>query len=233
VERAAPIPPHPGCAGRPSAWMAVPRGKVEPASATSARSFRKNASIASFSARAARRHAGRGGPRPRDRSPLLELLTSDSGRLFRFAIAIQESVDRRRLPLLVVQTGSAERIPGDCRFAGAAACRPRVSEQTSCLQPARELASKPTVGGLRSGGGADVSERDSRRLSHVVHFATLADSARRGRVPADAEVEQPGERAEKPFGADRPANASPVDWIRQLIDALATLNAMVTSGSSG
>jgi len=72
VERAAPIPPHPGCAGRPSAWMAVPRGKVEPASATSARSFRKNASIASFSARAARRHAGRGGPRPRDRSPLLE-----------------------------------------------------------------------------------------------------------------------------------------------------------------
>lgn len=29
------------------------------------------------------------------------------------------------------------RIPSDCRFAGAAACRPRVSEQTSCLQPAR------------------------------------------------------------------------------------------------
>ena len=43
-------------------------------------------------------------------------------------------------------TDSAERIPGDYCFARAAAFRPRGSEQTSCLEPALELASRATVG---------------------------------------------------------------------------------------
>ena len=86
---------------------------------------------------------------------------------FRSGAEHQLDVGRGAVPRLV-QTDIMERISGDYRFAGAAAYRPRVPEQTSCLQPARELANQTNGRCFRSGGGAEVLGRDSRRVSHVV-----------------------------------------------------------------